>query len=181
MASVAPGLHMNPSDARAIVPQSPPSRHQATPSTSKDSQGTSNIHLKVNKILGFTTSSSSGFDCSPKASCFAICAGSTAAVAQVNNELNFTWKYFKARPNVSPTLKSLPYNETATAATPCTPEQRSRKASTLRGGRNAIRSTGSPLLEKGASPGGNTVRQRIRAVTCVSLTADGKLLAVGEV
>ena len=181
MASVAPSLYMNPSNALAIVPQSFPSRHQESPSTNKDSQGTSDVHLKVNKILGFTTGSSSGFDYSPRASCFAICAGSTAAVAQVNDELDITWKYFKARPNVSPNIQPLSYSETATPATPSTPEQRSRKASTLHGGRNATRSTGSPLLEKGASPGGNIVRQRTRAVTCVSLTADGNLLAVGEV
>lgn len=181
MASIAPSLYMGPSDALAIVPQSSPSRHQATPSTSKDSLGTSKIHLKINKILGFTTNSPSGFDYSPRASCFAICAGSTAAVAEVNNELDITWKYFKARPNVSPTVKSLSHHETAMPTTPRTPEQRSRKASTLREGRNVTRSTGSPLLEKGASPGSNIVRQRTRAVTCVSLTADGKLLAVGEV
>lgn len=184
MDSTPPSLYMSSSEALATVSQSSRSRLQVTPSTSKNSQGNSNIQLKLNKILGFTTSSVRGFDYSPLGSCFAICAGSAAAVAHVDSELNLTWKYFRARPNLFPTVKSLSSYETETSTTPSTPEHHRRKAATrgtLGGGRNAIRASGSPLAEKGASPGSNAVRQRIRAITCVSLTADGKLLAVGEV
>ena len=170
MTSTPDPLWMSPAN-----PKSQPHHYTQTPS--KISRGVSDHHLKLKSIIGITTATTNGFAFSKSASAFAVCAGSAAAVAQVDCESNVTWKYFRAGPATSSAHGSGSNHELPRTPAP----GESRLFSSLRG-KSSIKQARSPLFENAATPPDSTLtRQKTRAVTCVSMTADGEILAVGEV
>ena len=179
MARGLPELWAEQPDACPTQSQISPSKSQATQTPNRSNRNGSSFNLELKTILGNTTSSTFGFDCSPDASSFAICAGSTAVVSHVDEHLNVTHKYFRARPTALPVHKTPSYYEAPNVSN--TPEPQNRAVSTLKGSTRRRRSTRSSLFEQTASPNNSTRRQRTRAITCVSLSADARLLAVGEV
>jgi len=183
MASVpANGIWMTPSDALSPLSLTPKHGHQRTHATqapSKTSREGSEIQVVLKKVLGSTTSSASGFDCNPSTSSFAFCAGSTAVLAYVDAELNITQKFFRAQSGFSRSQYISSHLESSPASQ--TPESHPRLANSLRRKTLGIRSAGSPRVEPGVSPGRATIRQKSRAASCVSLSPDGRFLAVGEV
>ena len=179
MARGLPELWTEQPDAYSIQSQISPSRSLAAQTPNRSNRNGSNFDLELKNILGSTTCSTFGFDCSPDASSFAVCAGSTAVVSHVDEHLNVTHKYFRARPTALPVHKTPSYYEAPNISN--TPEPQSRAVSALKGSTRSRRSTRSSLFEQTASPNNSTRRQRTRAITCVSLSADAKLLAVGEV
>ena len=152
--------------------------HQNPLTPSKNSQaGTFGLSLK--RILGTTTNSPRGIAYLSDASSFAICAGSAAVIVQVDQDLNITQKYFRARPNALPVNKTLScYDEPTTLNKS---EANGRLFSSIRENKHGIRPVVASPIEKATTFSATTIRQKTRAVTCVSLSADGKLLAIGEV
>lgn len=178
----ANGIWMIPSDALlplSLTPKQSHLRTQASKTPSKTSREGSEIQLVLKKVLGSTTSSASGFDCNPSTASFAFCAGSTAVVAHVDAELNITQKFFRAQSS-SPRSQHISSHSDPSLA-PQTPELHVRLTGSLRRKTLGIRSIGSPRVEPGVSPGRANIRQKTRAASCVSLSPDGRLLAVGEV
>ena len=176
------GLSMNMSELLSApypTPKGTISKHQTehTPTTIKQAEPT--LSLVLRKVLGSTTTSSSGFDARPGASSFALCAGSTAIVASIDDKLNITQKFFRTQPSPLRSHHLPSYNDSPTASN--TPESYSRHASSLRRKTFAPRSIGSPQVEPDVSSGRANIRQKTRAASCVSLSSDGRLLAVGEV
>ena len=165
----APSLTPKPSQLRTLVTQTP----------TKTTQEVSEIRIELKKVLGCTSSSASGFDCDPAASRYAFCAGSTAVVAHIDDELRVNQKFFRAPSNLSRSQHLSSSSDPSTA--PQTPEPNYRKATSLRRRTLGIRSTASPQIEPGVSPGRANIRQKTRAASCVAFSPDGKYLAVGEV
>ena len=159
-------------------PKSDP-QHQKHLTPIKNTQASSSWRLVLKKILGITTTSPRGFDHVHNVSSFAACAGSAAVVIHVDQEFKVTQRYFRARPNALPVNKTLSYYDEP--LTPSKTEVRSRLFSSVRAVNHGNRSTASPLVERMTTFSGNLVLQKTRAITCVSLSSDGKLLAVGEV
>lgn len=116
--------------------------------------------LSLQTAIGTTTSSSNGFSCHEPTKSFALCAGSAAILAELNENLTVSQRFFRARPTASA------INPTVSFYNPSTPPSK-----TVGNG---------PVCQP--SPNGDwSSRERIKAVTCVSLSPNGRFLAVGEV
>ena len=183
MASVpANGTWMSPSHALSplsLTPKQGNLRTHASQTPSKTSREGSEIQVILKKVLGSTTSSASGFDCNLSTSSLAFCAGSTAVLAQVDAELNINQRFFRAQSGSSRSQYVFTHSDSSPASP--TPESFPRLANSLRRKTLGIKSAGSPRVEPGVSPGRANIRQKTRAASCVSLSPDGRFLAVGEV
>ncbi|POS85566.1 hypothetical protein EPUL_003007, partial [Erysiphe pulchra] len=137
--------------------------------------------LSLQRIIGTTVSSPTAFDTLSSSCIFAYTAGAAVVVVNTKDDSKFTQRYFIARP--SPILSS------TTSLSPTTSFTTSNDAKNriIGGSGRENMSTYSPL-----SPYANsdcldsisskawTSRERIKSITCLSLSFDGNLLAVGE-
>ena len=126
-------------------------------------------------IIGSTIYSSAGFD--SVADGFAVAAGSAVMLAHVDPELTVSQRFFSARPTIQHAPTSPSY---ASQAPQHTTGSRRRHVSGSKIGGYDIASVGSPQGDTQAR-NRSRVRQRVKPITCLSLSSDGKLLAVGEV
>lgn len=133
-------------------------------------------HLQLKTVIGTTTSSPNSFDSLPHINAFAICAGSAVIVARVDAQLNITQNLFRARPNARPVNETFSFYS---SSTPPISSLRSRLASSLKesgyGAGHSYEDSG------GESAGTSQICKRTREATCISLSPEGNLLAVGEV
>lgn len=154
----------------------PNNRFHPTKATGRPSHDDHDYHLQLKTVIGTTTSSSSSFDCHPEIKTFVVCAGSAVIVAKVDAHLNITQQIFRARPNARPV------NETPSFYNPSTPPVatlRNRLASSMK---DSGYGAGYSFEESAAdSPGTNQLTKRTREATCISLSSEGTLLAMGEV
>ncbi|KAG0638911.1 WD40-repeat-containing domain protein [Tuber brumale] len=155
---------------------------QSSSSGSSSSSSTlpfSDCGLALKRVIGCSTTA---FDSHPPSRSFAYTAGAAAVVVQLDDDLQITQRFFRARPN-APTLTS-----TVSSYAPSTPggysqETRSRTAASLRdaGIGNIYSNNASPFSgEDSPSSRTWTARERIKAATCLSFSPDGKWIAVGE-
>lgn len=133
--------------------------------------------LSLKRVVGTTCSSPSGFDAVN--SSFAYIAGGAVVVVDVQGD-NYSQRFFRARPTAQPIYPASVFQNAPSTPT-ATP-----KANDSRG-RVALREStyGSPYGNGGDwadSPSSKTwtSRERIKAATCLSLSRDGRYLAVGE-
>ena len=146
-----------------------------TPPRSVPKSRSDETGLRLTRVIGTTTSTSHGFDCVPKARQFAYTAGAAAVVCSVNDGLDVTQRFFRARPSggVKDGLHSL-------SLSPTPNEARSRVVGHTRD------AAGSPCISNDRgwldSPSGKstTARDKVKAATAVALSPNGKWLAVGE-
>lgn len=143
--------------------------------------------LALQTVIGTTTTSPNGFASHDQSRSFAFCAGSAAVLAELDDENNLNQRFFRARPSVtSVNPMTSVYNQ---STPPSTPDSRARPASSFRSSAN---STSTPTTLQAASPSGYdwgesqsprgwSSRERIKAVTSVSLSPNGRFLAMGEV
>lgn len=158
------------------TPTNSPYTKQSSRSPRKPSTNTSVLHLK--HVIGTTTTTSSGLTSCEGNNSFAYCAGSVAVLAEVGTAGSIKYRYFKARPTavaINPT--SSHYDHTSNSNTPT----RRSTILTPRKGYEDIqsRSFGREWLDE-SNNSTWSARERIKATTCVALSPDGKLLAVGE-
>ncbi|CCX06588.1 WD40-repeat-containing domain protein [Pyronema domesticum] len=131
--------------------------------------------LSLKRVIGCSTNA---FDSHPPSRSFAYTAGAAAVVVTLDDDLNVTQRFFRARPN-APTLSTAAVGAQYTPSTPNN-ESRVRAAASLR--EAGIGYTPSTSIASDDSAGGKTwtARERIKAATCLSFSPDGKWLAVGE-
>lgn len=138
--------------------------------------------LSLRKIIGTTVSSPTAFDTLSSSRIFAYTAGAAAVVVSVDENLKYTQRFFRARPTAfSPNSTSC---SPTTSAITCN----DAKSRLSLGNSKEYSLPYSPLSTHSMSDWGEsstpktwTSRERIKAVTCLSISRDGKLLAVGEV
>ncbi|KAJ5150132.1 hypothetical protein N7448_001710 [Penicillium atrosanguineum] len=165
-----------PNASLKITPSNSPVLRPGTRSPSKSSHQSS---LSLQTVLGTTTTTPNGFSSHDQSKRFALCAGSAAVLAELDDDANISQRFFRARPSatsVNPTTSF--YNH---STPPATPDPKSRSLSHIRS---------NPHLNLPASPSGETSdsgsprawssRERIKAVTSVSISPNGRFLAVGE-
>ena len=139
------------------------------------------LRLSLKTVLGTTTLSPNCFDCIPHASSFATCAGSVAVLTNADEDFNLTHKFFRSNSTAS-TIHSGSQFESSSAGSRV--EARSRQVPSLNTNVYETRVPGTSPTTVGSSPrriNQGRLRQRTRAISCVSLSANGKYLAVGEV
>lgn len=130
--------------------------------------------LSLKRVVGTTCASPTGFD--TVNSLFAYIAGGAVVVVDVDGE-HYSQRFYRARP----TAQAI-HSTTASSYAPSTPTS-TPKANDSRN-RVALGARDSPYghLDWSESPSSRTwtSRERIKAATCLSLSRDGRYLAVGE-
>lgn len=165
------------------------SRSNSSRSQSKSRQNSSSAStaspfsdcgLALRRVIGCSTTA---FDSHPPSRSFAYTAGAAAVVVHLDDELQITQRFFRARPN-APTLVTVGASFAPSTPTSYIQETRSRTAASLReaGIGYQYTNSASPFAQDD-SPSSRTwsARERIKAATCLSFSPDGKWLAVGEV
>jgi len=155
----------------------PRGRLQSTQPHVRSSRDNTGLDLSLNTVIGTTTDSGNGFDSVPQLNTYAVCAGSAVIVARVDEDLNIIQRFYRAGPSAAAV------NPSTSFYSPPTPNilGESSKGTLFRHGNYG---TGSPAAIGDAStvsPGRSRASARTRSASCVSLTADGQLLAIGEV
>lgn len=156
----------------------PSSRLRLTPSNSSLLQnakatGRSRTHeprLSLKRVAGTTCTSPLGFDTAGR--CFAYAAGGAVVVVDglgADGEETYTQRFYRARPAAVPVFTVPPIPQSS-HTTPRANDAR----------RVAKSARGSPDWSDSSSSRTWTSRERIKAATCVSLSRDGRFLAVGE-
>ncbi|KAI9677699.1 MAG: hypothetical protein M1829_002471 [Trizodia sp. TS-e1964] len=164
---------------------SPYCRATSSKSPIKTSRGTNSqeLCLSLKQVIGTTTSSTCAFDALSRRRVFAYTAGAAAVVVELDENLQTSQRFFRARPTALPLYASIsPFTPTAPSNGPY--ETRNRTVASLResGVGMSPSNAGSPGGDWGDSPGSKTwtARERIKAATCLSFSPDGRHLAVGE-
>ena len=174
VANTGLGLKLTPSNSP--FPRTPRSPHKA--------RGLYESGLSLKRIIGTTVSSPTAFDCLSSSRIFAYTAGAAAVVVNVDDTTKYSQRFFRARPT------AIPQNATTNSFyAPSTPthtanDGRNRAIANLRDSAVPYSpSTPHSSLEGGESPSSKTwsSRERIKAATCLSISNDGRFLAVGEV
>lgn len=169
----ASSLRITPSNSPVLKPPSrsphKPSLHQST--------------LSLQSVLGTTTASPNGFSSHDESRSFALCAGSAAVLAEFDNENEVSQRFFRARPSatsINPVASF--YNQSTPPTTPESRSTRPRSLSNLKPSPHASLHNNSPSNDiENNTPRAWSSRERIKAVTSVSISPNGRFLAVGEV
>lgn len=152
-----------------------PAGHRSPTRNSREDQT-----LTLKQIIGTTTTSNNGFDSLESARCLAYVAGAAVVVSTFDETgLPVSQNYFRARPSTEALNPQAPLYD---APTPL--GAKSRAVAGLRDSYAGSALFGSSGYDSGPDSSSNKVggvREKPKAVTCVSLSPDGKLLAVGEV
>jgi hypothetical protein len=182
-------MSSTPSNSRAtnaalslrLTPSNSPF-YKSSPSRSPVKSIRQDLNLSLKQVIGTTASSSNGFDSLRNAQTFAYTAGAAAVVATVDSDSKVSQRFFRARPTTSPVNPTTSIYGTSSPAH-ITSDSRSRAATTLRDVGVSSNAWTPPPADWLDSPGQRTwsARERVKAATSVSLSPDGKFLAVGEV
>ncbi|KAH9439066.1 hypothetical protein MCOR02_002642 [Pyricularia oryzae] len=121
--------------------------------------------LSLKRVVGNTCTSPTGLD--TVNSCFAYVAGGAVVVVDVQED-QYSQRFYRARPTATPTygVSPVPHAPSTPNSTPKANDSRNR----------------GPPSDWSDNPSSKTwsQRERIKAATCVSLSRDGRFLAVGE-
>lgn len=137
--------------------------------------------LSLTRVIGTTVASPVAFDNLVSSSIFAYTAGAAAVVVKLDDDCNISQRFFRARPAAG--TATLASNNTPTASTGSAGgDGRSRAPGSFReSGVPFNPSTPEGLDSPKESRTRGRTKDSIKAATCISLSRDGKLLAVGEV
>lgn len=154
---------------------------KTTPLRSPVKAQRSEASLALKQVIGTTAGSANAFDSLSSGKAFAFTAGAAAVVATVDDEQNVSQRFYRARPTTNPLNPSS--SVYGGPSTPTQNESRNRTAASLRDAGLGVSPLASPANDWSDSPANRTwtVKERIKAATCVSFSPDGKFLAVGEV
>lgn len=157
------------------------------PRSPKKSKNAYESGLSLKRIIGTTVTSPTGFDSLPSSRIFAYTAGAAAVVVTLDDELQYSQKFYRARPTTLPLISS-----NFSATTPSTPihvqstyESKNRAIASLREsgiGYSPSTPSNTSQTDRADSPSSKTwsSRERIKAATSLSLSRDGRFIAVGE-
>ncbi|KAL4937087.1 hypothetical protein BDV06DRAFT_80485 [Aspergillus oleicola] len=167
-----------PAQSLRGTPSNSPSLRPPTRSSNRPSPFQSTLSLQT--VIGTTTTTPSGFSYHDQSRSFAFCAGSAGVLAELDSDNNVNQRFFRARPTASSINPITSFYNQSTP--PATPDARSKA---LPGVKNAPYNgiyNGSPSIEtaEAPSPRSWSSRERVKAVTSVSISPNGRLLALGE-
>ena len=136
--------------------------------------------LNLTKVIGTTTFSPCGFSVHEVSKSFAYCAGSAVVYAELNEEASIVQSFYKARPTALAINHTASIYENSPASN--TPERRRRSIAPIRTrGQGYSPSSSTSPWNDGNSSKTWTSRERTKTATAVSISPDGRYLAVGEV
>ncbi|KAF2258238.1 WD repeat protein-like protein [Lojkania enalia] len=153
---------------------------KSTPLRSPVKANRSEVSLSLKQVIGTTTGSANAFDSLSSGRSFAFTAGAAAVIVTVDDQQQLSQRFYRARPTTNSLNPS-----TSVYGGPSTPtqnESRNRTAASLRDAGIGASPLASPGTDWADTPGSKawTAREKVKAATCVSFSADGRFLAVGE-
>lgn len=143
----------------------------------RSSRDNTSLELALKTVIETTTDSENGFDSVPQLNTYAVCAGSAIIVARVDEDLDIIQRFYRAGPSAAAVTPS-----TSFYSPPALNILGENSKGTLL--KHGNYGNGSPATIGDAStvsPGRSRASARTRSASCVSLSADGQLLAIGEV
>ncbi|EPE07419.1 wd repeat-containing protein [Ophiostoma piceae UAMH 11346] len=173
-------LKLTPSNSPFIHRMSrSPIRARAAYNDSADTASASSTssRLSLKRVVGSTCCSPTGFD--TVNSSFAYIAGGAVVVVDVYGDY-YRQRFYRARPTAVPvySVSPVPQGPSTPTSTPKANDSRNRLAA-----RSSRRDSAFGLPDWAESPTSGktwTQRERIKSATCLSLSRDGRFLAVGE-
>lgn len=168
-----------PTSSLRITPTNSPSVRPPPRTPNRTPQYQSTLSLRT--VIGTTTTTPNGFSSHDQSRSFALCAGSAAVLAELDEDHNVNQRFFRARPSAASVNPVTSFYHQSTP--PATPDTRTRSISGIKPGTNgsAYNSSPSGELTETSSPKAWSSRERVKAVTSVAISPNGRLLAVGEV
>ncbi|KJR87051.1 WD domain, G-beta repeat containing protein [Sporothrix schenckii 1099-18] len=149
----------------------------AATSASASSNTSAPSRLSLKRVVGSTCSSPTGFD--TVNSCFAYIAGGAVVVVDVYGDY-YRQRFYRARPTAVPVFSVSPINNGPSTPNSTPKANDSRSRLTL-GSSHRDSAFGLPDWAESPTSGKTwTQRERIKSATCLSLSRDGRFLAVGE-
>ncbi|KAL2850569.1 WD40-repeat-containing domain protein [Aspergillus pseudoustus] len=167
-AGPAPSLRATPANSPSLRP---PTRSSTKPSLYQSA-------LSLQTVIGTTTTTPNGFSYHDQSRSFAFCAGSAAVLAELDGNNNANQRFFRARPaanSINPIASF--YNQ---STPPATPDARSKSFSGVKGASYNGTITPSSEVVETASPRVWSSREKVKAVTSVAISPNGRFLALGE-
>lgn len=151
------------------------------PSIRSPQKSTYQSNLSLQTVIGTTIVTPNGFSVHEQSKSFALCAGSTVVLAELDDGDKIGYRFFRARPSAISVNHVTPFYNSNAA--PATPDPRTRPLSTIKSNANGNVQNGSPTSDWADSINSRpwSSRERIKAVTCVSISPNGRFLAFGEV
>lgn len=170
-----------PGAALRITPSNSPVLRPGTRSASKPALHQATLNLET--VIGTTTTSPHGFSSHEPSRSFAFCAGSAAVLAELDSEGQVSQRFFRARPSATGVNPVISFYNPSTP--PTTPDTRPRPFSSLKANALAGLHNVSPSGDWSEGTGGSsrswTSKDRVKAVTSVAVSPNGRWLALGEV
>ncbi|KAL4992287.1 quinon protein alcohol dehydrogenase-like superfamily [Aspergillus falconensis] len=135
--------------------------------------------LSLQTVIGTTTTTPNGFSYHDQSNSFAFCAGSAGVLAELDEDNNVNQRFFRARPaagSINPVISF--YNQ---CTPPATPDARTKSLPGIKATPHNGSYNSSPSTETvDASPRVWSSRERVKAVTSVAISPNGRFLALGE-
>ncbi|KAK0961679.1 hypothetical protein LTR91_019792 [Friedmanniomyces endolithicus] len=161
-----------------LTPSNSPYFKSSVPRSPTKFARTEEPGLRLSTVIGTTTSTANGFDVDAAKRKFAYTAGAAAVVCSVDRELKLQQRFFRARPTSAGAGRDV---NGQSISTPTPGEARNRAVGHVK----EYSLGGSPLgasrdWTDSANGKTGTAKDRVKAVTSVALSANGKWLAVGE-
>ncbi|KAL2788984.1 WD40-repeat-containing domain protein [Aspergillus keveii] len=167
-AGPAPSLRVTPSNSPSLRP---PTRSSTKPSLYQSA-------LSLQTVIGTTTTTPNGFSYHDQSRSFAFCAGSAAVLAELDDNNNANQRFFRARPSTNSINPITSFYNQSTP--PATPDARTKSLSSIKTVTyNGINTPSSEAIEA-ASPRVWSSREKVKAVTSVAISPNGRFLALGE-
>ncbi|KAL4918230.1 WD40-repeat-containing domain protein [Aspergillus aurantiobrunneus] len=168
-AGPAQSLRATPSNS----PLRPPTRSSNKPSLYQSA-------LSLQTVIGTTTTTPNGFSYHDQSKSFAFCAGSAGVLAELDDNNNVNQRFFRARPianSINPVTSF--YNQ---STPPATPDGRTKSLPSIKAPSYSGSSNGTPSNEIAEAPSPRTwsSRERVKAVSSIAISPNGRFLALGE-
>lgn len=136
-----------------------------------------NLRLALNRAIGTTILAANAIDCLQDRGIVVTCCGQAAIVSHVDEHLNVTQRIFRPGPHsIAPNTSPSFYHP----GTPPAARDLAARTSIVRDGVSGASLSGHNEIVAD-SPGRNKANTRTRSASCLSVSRDGRLLAVGEV
>ncbi|KAL4803581.1 WD40-repeat-containing domain protein [Aspergillus unguis] len=172
--------HKNTGPAQSLraTPSNSPSIRPPTRSCNKPSPYQSALSLQT--VIGTTTTTPNGFSYHDQSKSFAFCAGSAGVLAELDDDHNVNQRFFRARPTATSINPVTSFYNPSTP--PATPDARTKSTPVPKAPNYAGGYSGSPSIEMTdvPSPRAWSSRERVKAVTSVAISPNGRFLVLGE-
>ena len=155
---------------------------KTTGRTARSARDSDSKALSLKRIIGSSIWSPTKFDSLASANCFVHTAGGVAIVTTLDDNLGVSQRFFRARPSATSFAPLASSSNISHSTTPST-EARRHSLTPFRDVGASTSGTSPAIGDWEGSPTSTTwtARERVKAVSCVSFSPDGRYLAVGEV